>query len=229
MKLICLTGIDGAGKTTLAKNLVKALRDQGRSAVYIYGRTFPVVSRLLMTLGRATLLRGHDPWNHYEDYHSNKKRVMRAPWLKWVYTGAIWIDYYLQIWFKLLPWRFSNRTVVLDRYVYDTVINDLSVHLSYSVAQTDRAINRGLRWLPRPDVTFLIDLPPEVAFARKTDVPHIAYLTERSECYLRLASRPEVVRINGEETPDALLQAILSVVSGLMISSEKQPQAFIDT
>ncbi len=212
MKLICLTGIDGAGKTTLARNLVETLRTQGKSAIYVYGRTYPVVSRLLMALGRATLLRQHDQWQAYQSYNADKKETMRNPLLAMIYTAAILLDYYAQIWWKLLPHLFSGRIIVLDRYVYDTVISDLTVHLNYSVAETERAIERGLRWLPTPMLTALIDLSEEVAFSRKDDVPHIEYLQERRSCYLQLESRPEVKKVNGESPPNTVLQAVLSQI-----------------
>ena len=62
MKLICLTGIDGSGKTTLARSLARTLDEQGIPATSIYGRTYPVLSRALMLLGRIILLRGTDLW-----------------------------------------------------------------------------------------------------------------------------------------------------------------------
>ena len=43
MKLVCVTGIDGTGKTTLAHNAAAALREEGKPAVRIYGRTYPVL------------------------------------------------------------------------------------------------------------------------------------------------------------------------------------------
>ena len=168
MKLVCITGIDGTGKSTLARNTAEALRSQGVSAAYIYGRTYPVLSRALMALGRMTLLRKQDMRQDYAGYNTSKKQTMRNPWLARTYTTAILLDYYIQIWLKLLPHLLADRIVVSDRYVYDTVISDLAVHLNYSPAQADRAIQRGLRFVPRPALTVLIDVPEEVAFARKT-------------------------------------------------------------
>ena len=213
MELICLTGMDGAGKTTLAHKLVNTLQQQGQSAVYIYGRTYPIISRLLMALGRITLLRENDQWQDYQAYNTNKKQTMRHPLLKWVYTAAILIDYYLQIWLKLLPHLFSQRVVVSDRYVYDTIISDLAAHLNYSLPQTARAIARGLVWLPYPKLTIVIDLPAEVAFARKTDVPHPDYLRERRQWYQQLVSRPEVEQLNGEADLETIHQALVAKVS----------------
>ena len=88
-------------------------------------------------------------------------------------------------------------------------LNELAVQLDYSPAQTERAIERGLRLLPEPTLTILLDLPEEVAFERKTDVPHVQYLRERRGRYLELASRPEVERLDGRVSPTTLLDALL--------------------
>ena len=210
MKLICITGMDGAGKTTLARNMAAALLQQGRPAVYVYGRIYPLISRLLMALGRITLLHKNDQWQDYRAYTAGKKRTMRNPLLAWPYTAAIFIDYYTQIWFKLLPHLLSRRIIVSDRYIYDTVISDLTVHLNYSPPQTERAIERGLKLLPTPMLTILIDLPEEVAFSRKTDIPHVDYLRERRGWYSKLSARPEVERIDGVGSPESLLEASLA-------------------
>lgn len=214
MKLICVTGIDGAGKTTLACNMATALREQGRPAVYVYGRIYPLVSRLLMALGRITLLRQDDQWEDYRAYAASKKQAMRNPLLVWPYTAAILLDYYIQIWLKLLPHLLSRRIIVSDRYLYDTVISDLAVHLDYAPAQTERAIERGLKLLPTPTLAILIDLPEEIAFSRKTDIPHIDYLRERRHWYSRLRTRPEVERIDGTGSSESLLQESLSKALG---------------
>lgn len=210
MKLICVTGIDGAGKTTLAHSIAAALRQAGWPAIYVYGRIYPVTSRLLMALGRATLLRKNDQWRDYSAYSTRKKQAMHNPCLAWPYTLAILLDYYVQIWWKLLPHIFDRRIIVSDRYIYDTVISDLTAHLNYSPRQTERTIERGLKLLPTPLLTILVDIPEEIAFSRKTDVPHIDYLKERRGSYLALDARPEVEQVDGSGPPESVLQASLS-------------------
>jgi dTMP kinase len=214
MKLVCITGIDGTGKTTLARNTAAALNSAGNRAVYVYGRTTPIISRLLMALGRATLLRKNDLWGDYPSYNASKKKAMRSPILAGLYTAAILLDYYVQVWLKLLPYLWSDHIVVADRYLYDTVISDLAVHLNYTAAQTTRALRMGLSLLPRPLLTVLIDVPPEIAFARKDDVPHIEYLQERREWYLTLPARPEVEVFDGQAAPGDLVQALQQAIAG---------------
>jgi dTMP kinase len=209
MKLVCITGIDGTGKTTLATNAAAALRQQGQPATYIYGRTCPVISRALMALGRVILLRKEDQWQDYEGYTARKKQTMHNPLFAWIYTAAILLDYYVQIWLKLLPHLASRRIVVSDRYLYDTVISDLAVHLNYTAAHTERAIQWGLWLLPKPLLTILIDVPEGIAFSRKDDIVHIDYLKERRGWYLALRDRPEVKLLDGQASPKALVKSLL--------------------
>ena len=70
-------------------------------------------------------------------------------------------------------------------------------------------LDRLLKLLPRPALTVLIDVPAEVAFARKDDVRHVDYLRERRARYLRLRARPEIRPFDGEAPPEALLRALL--------------------
>jgi hypothetical protein len=85
--------------------------------------------------------------------------------------------------------------------------------LNYSQEETERAIEWGLKFLPRPMRTILIDVLEEVAFARKDDVPHLDYLRERRKWYLTRQKRAEVKRFNGEEAPQKLVEALLADVA----------------
>lgn len=217
MQLICLTGIDGAGKTTLARALADELRSRGMLARYVYGRTYPVASRLLMSIGRRVFLRKHDFWSEYESYNIQKKSSMRNPVLRTVYASAIVLDYLVQVWVKLLWQARGGGVVILDRYLYDTVISDLAVHLEYTTKQVDHMLDWGFRLLPIPRVTLLIDISEEVAMSRKNDVPHLQYLEERRRYYRELQTRGEIRVIDGEQGPEALLDSAAKMAVGALI------------
>lgn len=210
MRLICLTGIDGSGKTTLAQNVVAALQAHNCLVIYRYGKVSPFFARILMRLGQATLLRKQDFWGDYRNYSASKKQVMHKPFLIWIYTAAVVVDYVFQMGFKLLPVLFRSGFIILDRYVYDTVINELAVHLNYTPVQAKRAVDLAFKFLPIPLATFLIDLPETVAFNRKTDIPHLDYLTERRQFYCHLKTRTEVECLDGAMPPDMLLDKVVN-------------------
>ena len=211
-EIICITGIDGAGKTTLARKLVASLQEKDLPGIYLYGRTYPILSRALMALGKGILLRDHDMWADYADYSQAKKNTMRNFLFKWVYTFAIIFDYFPQIWLKLLLHYSGQRIIVLDRYIYDTVICDLAIHLNYSLSQTLNVITWSFRFFPKPGKTYLIDLPEEVAFQRKDDVPHIDFLKELRGYYKNLLSLPEIELISGEASIEDLTNRIFCTI-----------------
>lgn len=209
MKLLAITGMDGTGKSTLAKNLVATLDSKYIDAVYVYGRIVPVISRVLMYLGRVVFLRGTNLHVDYGQYSTAKQMRMKNPVLRFFYTTAILTDYYLQIWLKLAPYVFSRRLIVVDRYIYDTVISDLTVHLNYSPENNDATIMKCLRYVPKPRVTILLDVDPEVAFRRKNDVVDISYLEERRNWFLRLQDFPNVVKIDSGKKIDEITEEVL--------------------
>ena len=208
-RLICLIGIDGAGKTTLVNGTVERLKRQGVRAAGVYGKTLPVLSRLLMAVGRAAFLRKQDIWQDYPNYARHKKRVMNNRLLTRIYEVSVWLDYLPQAYFKIVLPLLFGVTIMCDRYLFDVVIGDLAVHSSYDARQIRRSLNAGFRVLPEPDLVFLIDLPEEVAIRRKDDVPHIEYLSERRRLYLRLAETYPIVKLDGEETPEELMRQIV--------------------
>lgn len=209
MRIVCILGIDGSGKSTLARKLVAWLNDHGIAARYLYGRIVPTFSLLLMNLGRSLFLKHGDPWKNFDRYSANKRQVMRAPFVRGVYVISIFIDFYVQIWWKLLPHMLSERILVVDRYIFDTVVNDIAAHLEFSEAKTLRLVQAGLRFLPNPDLAILLDVEEEIAYSRKSDVPHINYLRERRHYYLTFRDLPRVFLVNGEMPQQVVLDESL--------------------
>jgi dTMP kinase len=125
----------------------------------------------------------------------------------------VWTDYLPQAYSKIgMPLLFG-RTVVCDRYVFDTVVNDLGVHLEYDARDVRLSLASIFRVLPEPDVVFLIDLPEEVALGRKDDIPHIDYLRERRELYLLTAQLYPMFELDGLESPEALADQVMVALS----------------
>ena len=208
-RLICFTGIDGSGKTTLSKMVAERLRERGEPALYAYGRAVPVVSRVLMAAGRRILLQEYRVWRDYSAYTMEKKRALKNAFLAQAHTLAVWADYLPQAFSKIAVPLLLGRTVVCDRYVFDTVVNDLGVHLEYDARDIRLSLASMFQVLPEPDMGFLIDLPEEVALRRKDDVPHIDYLRERRGLYLLTAQLYPMFELDGMEPPEALADQVL--------------------
>jgi dTMP kinase len=66
--------------------------------------------------------------------------------------------------------------------------------------------------IPSPDIVFLIDVPEEIAFSRKDDVPDINYLRERRSTYLKVANWCNMIVVDGSKTLSEIENLILNKV-----------------
>jgi thymidylate kinase len=209
-QLICFIGIDGAGKTTLAKRMDSAFKDQGLNSQYVYGRVTPFISRLFMGLGRVLLLRRKkgDLFSDYNAYTTQKQKILKNGYISRIYTWSLLTDQVIQANMRLRFKLLSGKTLFCDRYVFDTVITDIVPNLQISPEDAMSLISRLLNIMPEPDLIFLIDLPSEIAYSRKNDVPHISYLSERRElyCLLREKFDTKIIVLDGSNTPDVIFE-----------------------
>lgn len=210
---ISFSGIDGSGKTTVAKKLSETLTTQGIDSRYVYGRIKPFFSKPLLVLGSKLFLRNTNMFDDYLSYSKVKARVTkRHNVLFRIYRSALLLDYSLQVLIKIKPYLILRKSVVCDRYIYDTLIADLSLNTTQTLPQAKHIINCLLCILPKPNLTFLIDLPEEVAYHRKTDTPSIEYLRQQRKMYIELANEYGMVVIDGLQTCDSLEAEVQRIV-----------------
>jgi thymidylate kinase len=210
---ICITGIDGAGKTTLSRKVAERLNPIMPDVRYVYNRYIPFLVRPLLFLGNYTFLRKKDIFENYAEY-SQQKRIAskKHPVLASLYQTLVLCDYALQIFFKVTVPMLSGSTIVCDRYIYDTVITDFSVDFNYSDEEAVALIQKISRYFSRPDLVFLLDVPETVAYARKDDVPSIAYLKDRRKTYLHAADTCGMIRLDGTRQIEDLVCSIEETV-----------------
>ena len=203
--LICFTGIDGTGKTTLSKELVELLNKKGVKCKYVYARLNAYILKPFILVGNSVFLRGRNISENYSEYSNTKRRAIeKHSFLSSVYQRILLFDYVLQVFFKVkLPLIFG-KNIVCDRYVYDTVITDLSVDMNYSRDMVISLLNKLLRFFPEPDIAFLIDVPEEIAYQRKDDISSIQYLKERRNIYLNIGKEYEMMILDGSKRLEEL-------------------------
>jgi dTMP kinase len=204
--LICIIGIDGSGKTTLAKHLVQEMLDRGRKSQYVWGGFCPtLLLRPLLWLAKRSIYR--------EDRHSHvsaqKGPILKNKMVSTIYHHVVLADYVLQMLTRVGVPLLLGQTVVCDRYLHDTVANTAFI-LDY----TDDKMLHLLKWMrhliPRPDILLLADLPEHVAYARKDDVLSITFLSERRKRYLQIAEANDLTILDACQSADALAQSVMA-------------------
>ena len=206
---ICFIGIDGSGKTTLSQRLVAHLKTEFSGVRYVHSFHSPIFLKPLKLLAKLTLMRKTDQFGDYLHYKETKsERRKRHRIMSRIY-GAIWIlDYSIQSLLKVaIPCIFS-KVLVVDRYIFDVAIN-LSLTMDASEQSIWKRINLLLKINPKPDMAFLVDVPQEIAFARKNDIPHIEYLRERRAMYLNVASKFNMHILDGTNSIEELSAGII--------------------
>lgn len=190
MTTVALVGLDGAGKTTVAKRLEQSLPVPTR---YVYmGLNRAASTHLLPTTRLVRALRARTRSGAAESQAApsggqDTSGVESGPRRGRLGRTVRLVNRLAEEWFlQLVVWfhQARGRVVIIDRHF-------LSDFYGTDVLAGDRTIGRRLHGLalarlyPKPDMMVFLDAPPEVLFARKGEGT-IASLAERREDYLKL-------------------------------------------
>jgi len=186
--LICLTGVDGSGKSTHARSLVMFLRRRGYSCKYVWGASRPVLSYFFFAFARVFGFWKETKKDSFTDpLEYADRRLVKI-------LGAVWrlflfVDFQIRTSFRLRYSLFSGKTVVCDRYFYDLLM-DLSVTRKSSagfVAVISRTV-------PTPTIGFLLDAPESVISDRRA---HLSKeLPAKRKAFLVIADLFNLIRID---------------------------------
>ena len=221
--LITLSGLDGAGKSTLAEALKAGLEKDGTPAVifhmnkdvglYAYVRNVRDAAMELARNKRST------SESEIEPTVGSPKNCSRAKsaWLEfrrriiWNKSLRRWVDLGDLVTFlvyRLYIERIRGRVLIMDRYFYDRLA-DLA----------DGRRWKYLRWFARitpvPDVPVLVEVSPEEAFERKGEYS-IESMTLRHANYREIFGWIEGSVILSNDKLDVAVDRLQHIVTGRM-------------
>ena len=164
---ICLVGVDGCGKSTLARILQRELAARGiRSRVVWLRMNYFLTRPVLLYCRLAGLTRRPVVAGQRISIHE----FQRSPLVAKVVQYLHWLDTALAYFFKaFLPMRLRGETIICDRFVYDVLID-------FIVESGNPGLHRNLihrllfGLLPRRAKLVLIKADREVIIARRPDV-----------------------------------------------------------
>lgn len=232
--IICFTGIDGSGKTLQARELVARLEQAGHPARYVWtgGRAYltrPLIwlaKRLLRAprVGGAPGAEGQPERSAAESYRAYLRstgKVLRRPILRALWRAVSLIEHTAEILVVALPHLLRGRVVVCDRYIYDSLIG-IAVLAGSSPEELAAELRLPPLWpVPRPDMWFLIDLPAEVAFARRTDVVDVEFLERRVPLYRVAAGTLGARVVDGTATPERIADEVWQTVRPALAAASR--------
>jgi thymidylate kinase len=215
-RIVAFSGLDGAGKSFQATSLQAALDQLAYSAVVIWPpasnvlfqadpalkrRLFAVLRALGRSDGREQMAVSVSPSGETSPEPLPRQRAALAHALAFVVAVV-------QAWAFRRGTRRAARpadVVIYDRYALDSIVY---LRHRWGHGRAFPIQSALIRWLTkRPDRAFLLDVPPEVAYARKQDFP-IDNLRERAVLYRQLHGQLGCLRLDGERPPEDLCAEI---------------------
>jgi hypothetical protein len=197
---VLVVGPDGTGKSSLADALPELCVGPFRRWEHLHWRPG--------LLPRAGALLGAAPADP-ADPHA---QPLHGPAASLASLGYHWLDFFLGGWLRITPLKIRSGLIVLERGWWDIAIDPRR----YRIA-APRALVSALGWLlPHPDLVIILEAPPEVLMARKSEIePEQLVRQMRAWRSLNLrhtrqlyvdASRPEAeVRATAREAVFSLL------------------------
>ena len=182
--LIAFEGLDQSGKQTQAELLRDRLTSNGRRVRLL---SFPDYQTVIgAEIGRA--LRGE------RDYTADVMQLLYVA-NRYEFKGEI------------LRAKASGTIVVCDRY--------LASSIAYGEAQGLEAewLTDIQKYLPQPEITFLLDIAPDVSARRKTAdrdkyERDLSMLARVRDSYLRQAAQPGWVRLDAARSPGQIAEDV---------------------
>ena len=192
--LVVLEGIDGSGKTTQARRLLRRLRRRGREAAFFReptrGRWGREIKRLAARAGSAT------PERELELFVKDRRENVGK---------------------NLVPALRAGKVVVLDRYYFSTIAYQGAKGLD-----TGRIRRMNEAFAVRPDLVLILDVDAEAGLRRIRGRRTRDELFERADYLVEVARifrsfrGPRFVLLDGRGDPRSVARAVWSFVEPLL-------------
>ena len=199
--LIAISGLDGSGKTTVARRVVAGLRQRGLDATYIWGHRQALLKPEIGPDISAGVL-FESLWKRLGRKMDDLRRHGIAKFLYDVLTS---LDYVYVRWKIALLLR-PGTVVVSDRYVADVIAYLKSWG---RLRITIEGLLVGIA--PEPDVGILFEIEPEVALLRKTENSP-AQLRRFAEEYASLKTFLGLVPVDASRSVDEVYAQVARVL-----------------
>ncbi|RUM35273.1 MAG: dTMP kinase [Archaeoglobus sp.] len=193
--LIAIEGIDGAGKTTLAKALKKWLENIGVKAVIVKEPGNSVWGRKIRESYSKSLSVEEELRLFLKDREVNVRE-------------------------KILPNLRENSVVIMDRYYYSNMAYQGARGIDIEKIRIE-----NLKIAPEPDLVVLLDCDPEICLSRiekrgseKNRFEELEYLKKVRDMFLKIAEneKAKVKVVNARRSVDEVFNDVKKLIEPIL-------------
>lgn len=171
---ICFLSPDGGGKTTVIAGVEEALSGSFHGVQKLYWRPGLLPHMGMLKFWNPPVVSEVNPDPHGHGAQNPVKSLVRFCYYL--------IDYGAGFYFRIAPMRIRKKLVIFDRYYFDYLID---LH-RYKMTIPKGIPRFFLRFIPKPDITFVLDCAPEIMMKRKRELT-LEELRRQHAGYLELA------------------------------------------
>lgn len=193
-KLVIVTGIDGSGKTTIAKLLVKQLRLRRYRVSYVWIKSLHSIIYIIYHFFKNITK---------EKLILNPNRIVIPRFEPTDYKGLSKLWLFLEF-VSVLPWIllkvylpiFLGFVVVADRYVIDTIVT-LSMRVKELYFVNSFIGRLLLRMIPKETIIIHLDVGLDIVLRRRYNIEYtLREIENQIMLYRKLAKRVGAYNIN---------------------------------
>jgi thymidylate kinase len=216
---VAISGVDGSGKTTLMDAVLTDLTNAGVPTSRVWLRPGMGLGWIAALAGRVKQLIGADPRPGVGLLAADPDSVVasRRGAAGWVWSMIVVAAFVAGV---RRQHAAGGGVVLYDRHVADALAT-----LDFAYAGTDLTLQRWLvtTFTPAADVAFYLDIPADVALARKPgDIIGAAAVSRQLEAYGRWLRRlPGLRRLDATRGPDELRGEAVTALVGASPLTEK--------
>ena len=195
--VICFIGTDGAGKSTLVREVAKRYKEifgVKVSSLYFGWRPFLPTTKLISYFFKK---------KGYRVAESMNKKRKRFSLIQELMLHYYYKEYWARYLFKIWPKFYKKQIIVVDRYFYD-------MYAHYDYANRSKLFKFLIKLFPRPDYVFFLDIDVETAKKRKPEID-IELLTMHRERYLKLNRIMRLKTINTKKKVEECVNLVVEV------------------